>query len=440
MIKLNDDSIIVGQIKQLLHNYNLPRCYPNNPVIKDYDFNGKHFHYDLSDYIINSYILDKGNLYFDKYQIIEQDYEKIEKRELQKIEYFVENKKYLNLTTNLNINSKYYDEYTHKYLGDYLRWIRDYHNINLMSMYNCSMKKAINTDIIVGNPKSIYARDYITWSCKDNDLFIIPIKYGNEYTIYVEDVAEAICCYYDEENSTQLFPFLTYYDSDILSNMITKYSLTDIYCQDIEHPFLYSFSKYPVNYTSNSTSLDVWKELALTVDFDLKLIIKLPKGYQGKLVVLEGDYTKFSNYQFNLQNNNWKDMNIIPYITKPQLLSNDNYDDFLLADKLIEYLTSNAITNISESYDIEKLQRWFYDNKNQLKENKNINIILDNTYKGIWSQEMTYNLIQLYYYYISQPENKYKKYYDFIGYLDSDMEYILEQYGKIQLYNYGGIV
>ena len=47
------------------------------------------------------------------------------------------NLKIRNYTKNLKIQNNVYDSYTHEYLGDYLRFQRDYRNINLMPLYNC---------------------------------------------------------------------------------------------------------------------------------------------------------------------------------------------------------------------------------------------------------------------------------------------------------------
>lgn len=463
MIKLNDDNLIVGQIKQTLHNFNLPRCYINDKIIQDYWFNNKHWVYKLSHYLVNGgYIIDNNNLYrVDKNKETQDGFATL-------VDSYIENNKYLNLTTILDINSKYYDDYTHKYLGEYLRFVRDYYGINLMSMYNCNYYHTINNNLTFGKSHDIInytPQQGSTWkeydeetiNIDDYDVYICPAKINKDYTISLIGEAEVAYCFYDIEQDTQLKPFI--FESSTEKgwgyNYLYHSTKRNFYCNNINSPYLLSKDVFPKDMkeiNGRNVSFDSTFDAAYTAYNNEKvlcLIVKVAKGYEGPLVILEGDYTNNGQIQINLNvsedvditdDNYWKNLDLTKYITNPQLLSYENNDKYLLADKLIEYLTENAITNISESYDIEKLQKWLNYNKDNLKEKYGINVTQANTFKGIWSKELTYSLIQIYYYYLNTPKYNNKTWYDFIGYVDSNMEDLFEKLGIEKEYEYGGIV
>ena len=134
MIKLNDNNIFIGHIKQLLKDFNLPSCTIITEDNADENFvSGKHYIKGSQLYLSDG----EGSL-------------------VRKITYNY-GKKYLNLTSNLEINNLIYDRETHRYLGKYLRFLRDQKHVDLMSMYNCFDGETFskNITITIGNDKEI---------------------------------------------------------------------------------------------------------------------------------------------------------------------------------------------------------------------------------------------------------------------------------------------
>ena len=118
MISFNTNNIIVGYIKQLLTSFNLPHIH----VYKQ----NETFLYDNALYIKDGFIQKYVNGKFFQ------------------VEPFTYGRRIPNYTSNLSINSLIYDSHTHEYLGNYLRFLRDYKDLNLMSMYNCFSNRLIS--------------------------------------------------------------------------------------------------------------------------------------------------------------------------------------------------------------------------------------------------------------------------------------------------------
>lgn len=119
MINYNSDNVIVGYIKQLLHNCNITKFMVYKEGVTP--VNGFRYIKDGAIY-----------LYINNTWVKEQDYTPGANIGF-------------NLIKNLRIDSINYDTHTHEFLGEYLRFKRDYFGIDLMPLYNCYNGQSLNT-------------------------------------------------------------------------------------------------------------------------------------------------------------------------------------------------------------------------------------------------------------------------------------------------------
>lgn len=372
MINYNDNNIIVGYIKQLLNDTNLP----NAKVVKSNTILHNNVNY-INNNVLFSYKNNKKITRDNNYKW---------------------NKYVRNYTHNLKINSIYYDGETHKRLGDYLRFIRDYFNVNLMQLYNCFVPESLTN--------FYYNNDSITFDSDDNTykLYMLPVKFDSVYTIAIESETpiELMCCFYDKSET-------------------------------IKNEDLYKLTYKKVNYSRFSKPF-LYKNLNQHFDGDLfsqeqnlKLLIKVPNDLSSTITILEGDYTK--NNQFTLDNTNLisynrsivnfevEDINNIHLVSSSQLLYINTGVSYPFSDKLISYLVGNTITPLDKISDnIKRVQ-------NQLRK---LNYIASIKYPGFWQDNYKYIL-----YNIAQ-NNKLsnKNDLDILGYVDKDLERLLSQLTK----------
>ena len=176
MIRLNENTVEVGYIKQLLHSFNLPTCKIGDKLpTANNTKNGDNI-------IFQNYLYSNG---------VDKDNNSIFSKTRYKMNDFIPN-----LTKKLELQNNIYDFYTHKYLGDYLRFLRDYKHIDLMSMYNCCSYESPQLFTILG--KAIYnvkeeiedeplttdssIISYIS-STAEYVTFAFPVKFNKKYTI-----------------------------------------------------------------------------------------------------------------------------------------------------------------------------------------------------------------------------------------------------------------
>lgn len=328
MFKYNNTHIFTGYLKQLLSSFNLPTCrvYTNEfaayreqhgtedpRVLESFDTTESRAALRIN------YVKNNGlyNYFCDKSS------SKVWKRSSEL--FYSPDRAIHGLTRTLNSHGQTYDIATHEYLGDYLRFLRDYYNINLMSMYNCFNDKIYNN--VYCNFALPDGHSYITLNSQDTGyrIYAIPVKLFAEYTIAIDcsQSVELFCGLYNTSleisakaqklavktytkiNKT-IFnrPFL--YDKLNVSNWLDKNDFNVTLQKPLLSPSLggqkptitpgmsLEDGRKPSHIRNDVfTRWDI-----ITREKDLRLFIKVPTSCKSSIVILEGDYREFNSVKY----------------------------------------------------------------------------------------------------------------------------------------------
>lgn len=409
MIKLNDTSVEVGQIKQILSDFNLPLCR----VGETFPAQGNHF-ITLND--IKVWDIDKNSK-----QLIAK-----------KCSNYNFGDAYQNLTSNLISKNLIYDRETHRYLGSYLRFIRDYCGLDLMSMYNCFDSDLSDIDVEF-DTDSGNRISFNNVSSSSYYIYKIPVSILNTLTISLHSFSNIeLCLTVDYTESDKILAMKlakeTYFSGKV--NSIFTLNVSDNLSAN--YPELISFiSKY---YRKTYLLLKVSKSLKTSivvlegtytdrVELNSSYLAYKPIFMEGYLIENNYNYLIESLYKYlkiplsvSLEDaKQYLNINDSGFNISSQLLSHENYSsNYLLGDKLIEYLTNNAITMMSNSYDIKHIQKFIDHFRYTAK--SNLSKSPSDRYYGIWNKYDSIDLKQLIY------NMQLNQNYDMIGYFDKDFE------------------
>jgi hypothetical protein len=298
---------------------------------------------------------------------------------------------------------------------------------------------------------------------------MIPVKLFQKYTIAIDStVPVEMCCgiygdYQDNRSKFKTLPINTY--KRLSSSSFSQPFLYDTLVSDPGS----TTAKY-IDYLLDSRSADgsTLIELAQN-ECDLKLFIKLPVTNSSTIVVLEGDYRGWNDSIWDMSRtaektggvksyhnmiewfdregkpqtkqiedlvsgrkkhnksvinlaHNFKNNSEISLISPLQLLQFNTQEQHPFADRLIEYLIDNAITNAdTEIYDnVARAQK-------ALGSNSGANGYLRGL-PGVWSKEM--NVLFYEYMMSNAVTTSFDINHDLLGYVDKEVEKFYQVTGK----------
>ena len=463
MLEFNNNHIFTGYIKQLLASFNLPMCKVYSATHQRYlNEYGKESPEILKTIPFKKEVTEQNTRYipYIRNGQLEEYLETTPgKFKWKTIGNYFFNEPILNYTKNFRITNNIYDSYTHEYLGDFLRFLRDYFNFNLMSLYNCfSNRFCTNLELSVNSILTAEQRqngsefpalsfDFNTRNT-NYKIYMLPIKLGQVYTIAIDSPTpvEMFCGLYNKKYISL--------DKDLLKTFAqttyTKYGQ-----MQFNQPVLFSkLSAQNLKIDNGINFLDTTELVAH--EQNLKLFIKLPASNKSSIVILEGDYRMNLNgiarhkvtsanqdklvWQQNYVVTNFEnpatgktftsaeyaDQQSFKPISRSQLLMYNTGKSYPFADRLIEYLIGNAITPLDDVTDnVLRAETVVYNKltnpayvKPDVNTYRNLQINIDPS--DLWD----FRLQPIFYNFLQHNKKYIDRNYDVLGFVDKDIEQV----------------
>lgn len=323
MFKYNNTHIFTGYLKQFLASFNLPACkiytqefakylerhnQEDPRIIQSFDLHGKQG--QLLKSVRVNYL--KGNELYNYFGLENPSWQRSSDM------FYSSDKTRQGLTINLNSAGPSYDTATHTYLGEYLRFLRDYHGVNLMSLYNCFTDKICNNIYYKHtikmantsfdknlaadntNPKFINTTTVFDSQDPSYKIYAIPVKLFAEYTFALDcdQGIELFCGFYkatlDTSEKAKDFAAKTY-----IKVGKTLFNQPFVYDKLNKNNWLpYSdFIELP-NGTKQINNDIFTRYDIVSRERDLRLFIKIPVSCKSSIVILEGDYRNFNDFKY----------------------------------------------------------------------------------------------------------------------------------------------
>lgn len=364
--KFNDFNIVTTFIKQLIASKNIPMV----PVIKVGDKA-----YKNCVYIYDNLILRARDTFIIDTQTSGNDVSKFEL-----IGTYIEGNEYPGVTSKFVSESSYYDSNTHYYLGQYLRYLRDVYNIDLMCYYNCF--NAVYNDfyrIVKNNNKYILSNRNIKKIADNYKLLLIPIKVDKKYLIYGNCALPIIGGYDYFTNDLEIA------DDKGSSQFSNAFSITNLTMRkpyEIDTSILTSGSINPA-YEYLTLVLQVPKNMSSNI-----LVLEIDKKFRKEVCLSDNKLSKvIMNWDRTnrdiLTDNDIKEIcNPLPSLTRA--IGNNTY---AFSYRLVEYLLSNVIYKYDDIYgNIKRIQEYISSSDFQKVNNTKFND--SEIQQGIWSDKL----------------------------------------------------